>query len=132
MQIILQTQHQIELDKRDGKLGGLHPVAMAVPPMQQMSRIDHQIPPSVGYPPQLENGQYGYPYPPQAQGYPQAAYPPPAYPPGTYPPPPPPTYTNDQYPPPNHHPTYKNDQYPPLNPNLAHLNDANPLPNKPK
>lgn len=74
----LQTQHKIEMDKRDGKFG---PV-MAVPPMQQMSRIDQPFPPSVGYPPQPAYGQpYGYPQP-QAQGYPPAypsAYPPPGY-----------------------------------------------------
>jgi hypothetical protein len=31
----LQTQHKVELDKRDGKLGG----PMAFPAMQQMSRM---------------------------------------------------------------------------------------------
>lgn len=34
----LQTQHKIEMDKRDGKFGPQP--AMAVPPVQQMSRID--------------------------------------------------------------------------------------------
>lgn len=77
----MQTQHKIEMDKRDGMFG---PQAMAVPPMQQMSRIDQPIPPSAGYPPQPVYGQpYGYP-PPQAQGYPPAGYPPPAYPPHGY------------------------------------------------
>lgn len=74
----MQTQHKIEMDKRDGMFG---PV-MGVPPMQQMSRIDQPIPPSVGYAPQPAYGQpYGYP-PPQAQGYPPAypsAYPPSGY-----------------------------------------------------
>ena len=82
----MQTQHKIEMDKRDGKFGPQP--AMMVPPVQHMSRIDQQVPPSVGY------GQqpYGYPPPPQNQGYPPpgyppAAYPPPGYPPAAYPPP---------------------------------------------
>ncbi|KAE8768267.1 hypothetical protein D1007_60281 [Hordeum vulgare] len=45
----MQTQHKVEMDKRDGKLGG---AAMTVPPMQQMSRIDQPMPPQVGYAPQ--------------------------------------------------------------------------------
>lgn len=45
----MQTQHKVEMDKRDGKLGG---AAMTVPPMQQMSRIDQPVPPQVGYAPQ--------------------------------------------------------------------------------
>ncbi|GAB4834442.1 hypothetical protein Ancab_032698 [Ancistrocladus abbreviatus] len=74
----MQTQHKVEMDKRDGKFG---PQPMAVPPVQQMSRIDQPFPPSVGYPPQPAYAQppYGYP-PPQAQGYPAAGYPPPGYP----------------------------------------------------
>ncbi|CAL4920489.1 unnamed protein product [Urochloa decumbens] len=110
----MQTQHKIEMDKRDGKFG---PQPMAVPPVQQMSRIDPPNQPPVGYAPQpagyapqLPYGQpygsypppsdQGYPpagypqggaYPPPAQGYPQGgAYPPPAqgYPQGgAYPPP---------------------------------------------
>lgn len=79
----LQTQHKVEMDKRDGKFGP--PPVMAVPPMQEMSRIDQPIPPSVGYAPQPAYGQpYGYPPQPQAQGYPAAGYPPPAYPPSGY------------------------------------------------
>ncbi|XP_072961655.1 uncharacterized protein [Typha angustifolia] len=82
----MQTQHKIELDKRDGKFG---PPPMAVPPFQQMSRIDQPIPPPVGYPQQPAYGQpYGYPPPPPApaQGYQAGAYA--AYPPpGSYPPP---------------------------------------------
>lgn len=102
----MQTQHKIEMDKRDGKFG---PQPMAVPQFQQMSRIDQQVPPNVGYQPQPAYGQpfsypppqaqgypppqaQGYPppqaqdyppagYPPQAQGYPPAGYPPPGYPP---------------------------------------------------
>nr|CAB3497233.1 unnamed protein product [Digitaria exilis]CAB3502183.1 unnamed protein product [Digitaria exilis] len=108
----MQTQHKIEMDKRDGKFG---PQPMAVPPVQQMSRIDQPPPPPAGYAPQPAYGQpyggyppppnqpppnQGYPpaaypqggaYPPPAQGYPQGgAYPPPAqgYPQGgAYPPP---------------------------------------------
>ncbi|KAF7137449.1 hypothetical protein RHSIM_Rhsim07G0012900 [Rhododendron simsii] len=82
----MQTQHKVEMDKRDGKFGPQP--AMAVPPPQQMSRMDQSVPPSVGYPPPPAYGQpYGYP-PPQNQGYPPAAYPPPAgaYPPQGYPP----------------------------------------------
>lgn len=45
-----QTQHKVEMDKRDGKFGPQYP--MAVPPTQQMSRIDQAVPPHVGYPPQ--------------------------------------------------------------------------------
>ncbi|KAF5730015.1 hypothetical protein HS088_TW20G00385 [Tripterygium wilfordii] len=71
------------MDKRDGKFGP-QPV-MAVPPPQQMSRIDQPFPPSVGYPQQPAYGQpYPYPPPPQAQGYPPAGYPPPNYPPPGY------------------------------------------------
>ncbi|GFY92515.1 PLAC8 family protein [Actinidia rufa] len=75
-----ETQHKIEMDKRDGKFGPQP--AMMVPPVQHMSRIDQQVPPSVGY------GQqpYGYPPPPQNQGYPPPGYPPAAYPPSGYPP----------------------------------------------
>ena len=88
--LILQTQHKIEMDKRDGKHG---PQPMAAPQFQQMSRIDQQVPPTVGYPPQPAYpaqpayGQpYGYPPAPQAQGYPPASYPPSGYPPSGYPP----------------------------------------------
>ncbi|XP_057986473.1 uncharacterized protein LOC110660615 [Hevea brasiliensis] len=84
----IQTQHKVEMDKRDGMFG---PQAiMAVPPMQQMSRIDQPTPPAVGYPPQQAYAPYGQPPPPYFQGYPPAGYPPPAYPPppppGAYPP----------------------------------------------
>uniref|UniRef100_A0A6N2JXL8 PLAC8 family protein n=1 Tax=Salix viminalis TaxID=40686 RepID=A0A6N2JXL8_SALVM len=82
------TQHKIEMDKRDGMFGP-QPV-MAVPPAQQMSRIDQQIPPSIGYPPQTYGQSYGqqpYGYPPQPpQGYPAAGYPPSNHPPPGYPP----------------------------------------------
>ncbi|KAI7745173.1 hypothetical protein M8C21_019167 [Ambrosia artemisiifolia] len=71
----MQTQHKVEMDKRDGKFGSQ---PMAVPPAQQMSRFDQPYPPNVGQP-----AYGGYPpgsQPPQAQGYPPAAYPPPGYP----------------------------------------------------
>ncbi|XP_077243064.1 uncharacterized protein LOC143883606 [Tasmannia lanceolata] len=45
----MQTQHKVEMDKRDGVIGP--PSAMAMPRIQQMSRLDHPIPPSFGYPP---------------------------------------------------------------------------------
>jgi hypothetical protein len=72
----MQTQHKVEMDKRDGKFG---PQPLSIPPMQQMSRIDQPVPPTVGQP-------YAYP-PPQAQGgYPPAGYRPANYPPPGYPP----------------------------------------------
>ncbi|BBG97560.1 hypothetical protein Prudu_006734 [Prunus dulcis] len=96
----MQTQHKLELDKRDGKLP--QPV-MAVPPMQQMSRMDQPIPhagyhhqrpvyspPPTGYP-----GHAGYPN--QHAGYPPAGYPPAGYPPAGYMPPP--AYGQPVYPP---------------------------------
>ncbi|CAI9764199.1 unnamed protein product [Fraxinus pennsylvanica] len=49
------TQHKTEMDKRDGKFGA--PSVMAVPPVQQMSRIDQPVPPQVGYPSPLPYGQ---------------------------------------------------------------------------
>ena len=74
---LMQTQHKIEMDKRDGNFGP-QPM-MAVPPVQQMSRFNQPTPPPVGYPSQPAYGQpYGYPPPPQAQGYPPAGYPQPA------------------------------------------------------
>ncbi|KAG0457068.1 hypothetical protein HPP92_021897 [Vanilla planifolia] len=75
----MQTQHKVEMDKRDGKFGP-QPV-MAVPQVQQMSRIDQPTPPVVGYMPQPSYSQpspHGFAYPP-SQGYP-AGYPPTAYP----------------------------------------------------
>ncbi|KAJ0634561.1 hypothetical protein HanOQP8_Chr17g0641411 [Helianthus annuus] len=81
------TQHKVEMDKRDGKL---IPRPMDVPPVQEMSRMDHPYPAA---PPHLQYGQphygQGYPptgYPPQQQGYPPM-YPPQGYPPAAYPPP---------------------------------------------
>uniref|UniRef100_A0A0D3HG11 PLAC8 family protein n=1 Tax=Oryza barthii TaxID=65489 RepID=A0A0D3HG11_9ORYZ len=49
----MQTQHKVEMDKRDGKFG-----PMTVPPMQQMSRIDQPVPPYVGYAPQAQPAYY--------------------------------------------------------------------------
>ncbi|KAG8391858.1 hypothetical protein BUALT_Bualt01G0230700 [Buddleja alternifolia] len=67
----MQTQHKVEMDKRDGTLGAS---AMAVPPSQQMSRLDQPYPAApVGYP----YGQHPGSYP--APGYP-VANPPPPYP----------------------------------------------------
>lgn len=73
----MQTQHKIEMDKRDGMFG---PQVMAVPPAQYMSRIDQPIPPSVGYP----QPAYGQPAYPRPQGYPAPGYPQPGYPPTGY------------------------------------------------
>ncbi|XP_023513590.1 leucine-rich repeat extensin-like protein 2 isoform X3 [Cucurbita pepo subsp. pepo] len=102
----MQTQHKMELDKRDGKFGPQQ--AMAVPPTQQMSRINQPIPGPVGYPPPMYGQPFGHPPPPYVQGYPPPpsaqGYPPPplaqgyASPPPTqgYPPPP----SAQGYPPP--------------------------------
>lgn len=82
----MQTQHKVEMDKRDGKFG---PQPMMVPPTQQMSRIDQQVPPTVGYahpPPAYGQQPYGaqpygaqpyaaQPYPPPGQAYPAPGYP---------------------------------------------------------
>lgn len=65
----MQTQHKIEMDKRDGKFGSQ---PMMAPNVQQMSRLDQPYPSSVGYPPAY--GQPNYP-PHQAPGYPPAGYP---------------------------------------------------------
>ncbi|CAH1424798.1 unnamed protein product [Lactuca virosa] len=119
----MQTQHKVELDKRDGKFG-IRP--MDVPPIQEMSRIDqpypphvHQYgPPSYGYPLQHQHQHqhqhhqpgHGYPhmYPPPS-GYPPAGYPPPQ----GYPPyPPPQGYPPYASPPPPHH---QGNQPPPTN-----------------
>ncbi|ERM96521.1 hypothetical protein AMTRI_Chr09g36520 [Amborella trichopoda] len=77
----MQTQHKVEMDKRDGVFGP--PGVMAVPPMQHMSRLDQPVPPPVGYPPPYPAPQpypaqpaYGQPYGyPPPQGYPPAGYP---------------------------------------------------------
>ncbi|GMH17266.1 hypothetical protein Nepgr_019107 [Nepenthes gracilis] len=66
----MQTQHKIEMDKRDGKFGPQP--AMAAPPVQQMSRTDQ---PAYGYPPPQPAFGYGNPLPPQAPGYPPPGYP---------------------------------------------------------
>ncbi|EYU23456.1 hypothetical protein ABFS83_01G070000 [Erythranthe nasuta] len=76
----MQTQHKIEMDKRDGKFGP-QPV-MSVPAVQQMSRLDQQYPPTAGYPAPA----YGQPNYPPPGGYPPAGYPPAGYPPAGYPP----------------------------------------------
>ncbi|GAV67904.1 LOW QUALITY PROTEIN: hypothetical protein CFOL_v3_11407 [Cephalotus follicularis] len=66
----MRTQHKVEMDKRDGKFP---PQPMAMPPMQQMSHFEHQVPPSVGYPPRPSYGQ-PYGYLPQTQGYLASGY----------------------------------------------------------
>lgn len=83
----MQTQHKVELDKRDGQFGPTQ-----APRQQQMSRIDQAVPASVGYtpgfagPPAYGQPIYGQPYPPPT--YPPQSYPPPGnYPAGSYPPP---------------------------------------------
>ncbi|XP_076891671.1 uncharacterized protein LOC143543185 [Bidens hawaiensis] len=118
----MQTQHKVEMDKRDGK-SQIRP--MDVPPIQEMSRIDqsyHGGPPhmqygqphygqgysSAGYPQQPQGYPPMYPpagYPPQHQGYPPVVYPPPhqGYPSPAYhsqPPPPPPPHDGQGHPPP--------------------------------
>ncbi|KAL8556769.1 hypothetical protein ACS0TY_004293 [Phlomoides rotata] len=72
----MQTQHKVEMDKRDGKFGP--PPVMAIPQVQQMSRLDQPYPPNVGGYPAPAYGQPNYP--PQAAGYPPAGYPPAGYP----------------------------------------------------
>ncbi|XP_076939158.1 uncharacterized protein LOC143607677 isoform X3 [Bidens hawaiensis] len=88
----MQTQHKVEMDKRDGKFQ-IRP--MDVPPVQEMSRVDQSYPPA-GYP----SGAY----PPQHQGYPPVVYPPPqqGYPSPAYQsqPPPPPPHDGQGHPPP--------------------------------
>lgn len=54
----MQTQHKVQMDKRDGKFGSQ---PMGVPGVQQMSRFEQATPPPVGYPSQSAHGQpYGY------------------------------------------------------------------------
>lgn len=81
----MQTQHKVELDKRDGKFGPVERV-MQAPGMQQMSRIDQSIPPNVGYAPYPAQPPYGQPAYPQPYGYPAQSYPPEGYPSSGYPP----------------------------------------------
>ncbi|GJZ93571.1 hypothetical protein Tco_0665636 [Tanacetum coccineum] len=74
----MQTQHKVEMDKRDGKFGSQ---PMTVPPAQQMSRFDQPYPPNVGYGQPAAYGAYPPgPPPQQVQGYPPTAYPPQGYP----------------------------------------------------
>lgn len=127
--IDLQTQHKVEMDKRDGKFGPAS--AMEVPPMQIMSRMDQENPPAVGCPPSaMGQPYYNYPpsdanpYPPLSPGY---------YPPSTNPYPPssspyPPSSANP-YPPPsaNFYPPPSANPYAPLPP----LNQLQPQPQLP-
>eukprot|EP00897_Mesotaenium_endlicherianum_P002162 jgi/Mesen1/1974/ME000147S01061 len=86
----MQTQHKVQMDKRDGKFGDA-PV-MAPPPPQEMHRVDHGQLPVGGYPPAGYPPQQGYPqqpppgYPLQPGYAPQQGYPPQGYPPQGYPP----------------------------------------------
>lgn len=104
----MQTQHKVEMDKRDGKFGP--PPPMAVPTPQHMSRIDQPIPPPAGsgqspppqqmvYPPPQQG--YGYqappPQPTEGYGYPPQSAPAPGQGYG-YPPPPPPSGQGYGYP----------------------------------
>ncbi|XWS32150.1 hypothetical protein CRYUN_Cryun23aG0136300 [Craigia yunnanensis] len=79
---IIQAQHKIEMDRRDGKFGP--PPVMIVPIVQQMSRINQPVPPAVGHLTQPGQWQppYGHACPPSIPGYPAAAHtpPPPGYP----------------------------------------------------
>ncbi|KAG6542527.1 hypothetical protein Mapa_015998 [Marchantia paleacea] len=82
----MQTQHKVEMDKRDGMFGD---VTMQPPAQVVMSRFDQPTPPAVGYPQHYPsqapypNQPPGYPnqapYPGQAPGYPVYSAPPPAY-----------------------------------------------------
>lgn len=85
----MQTQHKIEMDKRDGRLSSQ---PMSVPPAQQMSRIDQPVPPYAGYPPATGYPQPYYPQP--GHGYPPA----PGYPPPGHGYPPAPGYPSTGYP----------------------------------
>ncbi|KAG8496083.1 hypothetical protein CXB51_009437 [Gossypium anomalum] len=70
----MQTQHKIEMDKRDRMFG---PRPMTIPPVQFMLRTNyHQNPPMDGYPP-----PYQQPYAPGyvVQDYPPSVPPPPDY-----------------------------------------------------
>ncbi|KAJ8450249.1 hypothetical protein Cgig2_033443 [Carnegiea gigantea] len=121
------TQHKIEMDKRDGLITAVPETAMGVPPVQQMSRADPEIPPPVtGIPAQ----QVVYAYPAPAAGLPSHVFAspepstglyPPVFAPGPYPafnqvgiaPPnpgqlPPPVFNPEPHPPPNQ------DQPPPV------------------
>lgn len=62
---LLQTQHKIEMDKRDGLLSSQ---PMAVPPPQQMSRVGYWQGHPQGYPPQGYNSRF-QPKAPQTKGY---------------------------------------------------------------
>ncbi|KAM7276932.1 hypothetical protein ACFE04_018798 [Oxalis oulophora] len=110
----MQTQHKVEMDKRDGKFG---PQPLGVPPMQQMSRIDQPVPPNVGYPPPAAYGQpLAHPVP-QAQGYPAQNYPAPqaqGYPAQNYPVPQAQGYPAQNYPAPQAQ-GYPAQSYPPVN-----------------
>ncbi|TYI91102.1 hypothetical protein E1A91_D03G168000v1 [Gossypium mustelinum] len=95
----MQTQHKIEMDKRDRMFS---PRPMTIPPIQFMLRTDyHQNPPMDGYPPPYQQAYApGY----VVQDYPPSVPPPPAqdYPSSV---PPPPNYPSSVPPPPNYRPS---------------------------
>ncbi|XP_059301610.1 uncharacterized protein LOC132053544 isoform X2 [Lycium ferocissimum] len=100
----MQTQHKVEMNKRDGKFGARPTVA---PPVQQMSRLDQPLPPTIAYAP-TQNTQSYPPPPQQPYGYPPPlpqqpyGYPPPPQQPPMYPPPP---QKHNGYPPANYAPS---------------------------
>lgn len=81
----MQTQHKVEMDKRDGMFGD---APMRAPQQVVMSRFDQPIPPAVGYPQQYPNQApypvYGAPPPPGAPVYGQPYGPPQGYTPQAY------------------------------------------------
>ncbi|KAL3349098.1 hypothetical protein AABB24_022301 [Solanum stoloniferum] len=123
----MQTQHKVEMDKRDGKFG---PRPMSVPPVQQMSRLDQPVPSAVGYPPM----QQPHGYPPQPHGYPPPQQQPQGYPPSQQQPQeyPPPQQQPQNYPPPQqqpqgHPPQQQPQGYPPpQQPPQGHLPPQQP------
>ncbi|PPD70793.1 hypothetical protein GOBAR_DD32325 [Gossypium barbadense] len=91
------TQHKLELDHRHSIPWGA-PGVMMVPAVQEMSRFDQAVPPTVRQPLGLPPGQLP---PVQQPLLPPGQYPPGQYPPGQYPPGqyPPGQYPPGQYPP---------------------------------
>ncbi|KAK1367527.1 Keratin-associated protein like [Heracleum sosnowskyi] len=121
----MQTQHKIEMDKRDGRFG---PTPMAVPPPQQMSRVDQPYPPTaVGHPQGYGQSPYGYPQG-QPQGYPPQGYPPQGYnsqfQPQGYPP--------QGYPPQGHPPQSQSHSHPPQGETQNHPPQGQPQGSEPQ
>ena len=60
MSNVLQTQHKVEMDKRDGLIDVVPQATMGAPPSQHMSRTDDAMPPPTdGIP--VQPVAYGYP-----------------------------------------------------------------------